>query len=70
MLQGGGNTQGIGRVFRNALAANASVAVLLTAVMYTVYCFVDKLGQPEELLASHTSVFCFATDFFIVYHAV
>lgn len=48
MLQGGGNTQGIGRVFRNALAANASVAVLLTAVMYTVYCFVDKLGQPEE----------------------
>ena len=50
MLQGGGNTQGIGRVFRNALAANASVAVLLTAVMYTVYCFVDKLGQPEELL--------------------
>lgn len=27
-----------------------SVAVLLTAVMYTVYCFVDKLGQPEELL--------------------
>ena len=37
MLQGGGNTQGIGRVFRNALAANASVAVLLTAVMYTVF---------------------------------
>lgn len=46
----GETAQGIGRVFRNALAANASVAVLLTAVMYTVYCFVDKLGQPEELL--------------------
>ena len=50
MLQGGGNTQGIGRVFRNALWANAAIAVLLTLVMYIVYCFVDKLGQPEELL--------------------
>ncbi len=50
MLQGNGNTRGIGRVFRNALAANAVIGVLLTAVMYVVYCFVDKMGQPEELL--------------------
>ena len=50
MLQGSGNTQGIGRVFRNALIAHTGVAVLLTAAMYVVYCFVDKMGLPEELL--------------------
>lgn len=50
MLQGSGNTQGIGRVFRNALAANAVIAVLLTGAMFVVYCLVDKMGQPEELL--------------------
>ena len=36
MLQGSGNTQGIGRVFRNALAANAVIAVLLTGAMFVV----------------------------------
>ena len=50
MLQGTGNVQGIGRVFRNALVAHTAVAVLLTVIMYVVYCFVDRLGQPVELL--------------------
>lgn len=50
MLQGSGNTQGIGRVFRNALVAHTALALLLTAIMYVVYCFVDQMGQPVELL--------------------
>ena len=50
MLQGSGNTQGIGRVFRNALMAHTALALLLTAIMYVVYCFVDQMGQPVELL--------------------
>ncbi len=50
MLQGGGNATGVGRVFRNALVANLAIGLLLTAVMGLLYLFVDRLGQPEELL--------------------
>ncbi len=50
MLQGGENTTGVGRVFRNAIVANLAISVLLTAVMGVIYLFVDRLGQPEELL--------------------
>lgn len=40
----------IGALARNALAANTLVAALLVAIYTVLYFFLDKLGQPEELL--------------------
>ncbi len=50
MLQGKENMTGVGQVFRNAVFANGLVAILLTALLFVLYLFVDRLGQPEELL--------------------
>ncbi len=50
MLQGAHNTTGVGRVFRNAIVANLVIGILLTMLMGVLYLFVDRLGQPEELL--------------------
>ena len=47
---GRGDTEGIGYKFRNALTANVALGLLLTAVMGALYFFVDRLGQPAELL--------------------
>lgn len=40
----------IGALVRNALAANTMIAALLCVVYTMLYFFLDKLGQPEELL--------------------
>ncbi|MGI6242530.1 MAG: MATE family efflux transporter [Prevotella sp.] len=40
----------IGALVRNGLAANTMLAVLLMTVYTVLFFFIDKLGQPEELL--------------------
>ncbi len=47
---GRGDTDGIGYKFRNALIANVALGLLLTVVMGALYFFIDRLGQPSELL--------------------
>lgn len=44
------NHRGISRIFKNAIAVNFSVGILLTAVMSAVYLNIDIMGQPEELI--------------------
>lgn len=39
-----------GAAFRNALIANALFGILLTVVMGCAYFFIDRFGQPDELL--------------------
>lgn len=47
---GEGNVAGIGETLRNGLVVNTLAAICLM-VFYTVfYCFLDDLGQPQELL--------------------
>lgn len=40
-----------GAAFRNALIANALFGILLTVVMGCAYFFIDRFGQPDELLS-------------------
>lgn len=40
----------IGALVRNGLAANTMLALLLVAIYSVLYFFIDRLGQPEELL--------------------
>jgi MATE family multidrug resistance protein len=40
----------IGALVRNGLAANTMLAMLLMTIYGVLYFFIDKLGQPEELL--------------------
>lgn len=40
----------IGALVKNGLAANSVVALLLVAVYTVLYFYIDRLGQPEELL--------------------
>jgi len=49
-LFGRNNTGGIGRVLRNSLFANSLIAIALTIIMGTLYFYIDRLGQPAELL--------------------
>lgn len=49
-LFGKGDEQGIGTAVRNALLANSVVALLLSAAYIVLYFFLDKLGQPQELI--------------------
>lgn len=49
-LYGGNDHQGIGRVLKNGVVANACVSVLLVAAMSLLYVNLSRLGQPEELL--------------------
>ena len=49
-LYGRGEHGGTGRLLKNALAVNASVAVVLMVIMGALYLNVHHLGQPAELL--------------------
>ena len=49
-LYGRGEHGGTGRLLKNALAVNASVAVVLMMIMGALYLNVHHLGQPAELL--------------------
>ena len=49
-LYGRGEHSGTGRLLKNALAVNASVAVVLMMIMGALYLNVHHLGQPVELL--------------------
>ncbi len=49
-LFGRGESEAVGRVARGGLQINLIVAAILTAVMGTLYFFLDKFGQPEELM--------------------
>lgn len=49
-LYGGNDCQGIGRVLKNGVVANAGVSVLLIVAMLLLYFNLSRLGQPEELL--------------------
>lgn len=40
----------VGQLLRNSLLANFGIGVLLTLIMGTLYLYLDKLGQPTELL--------------------
>ncbi len=39
-----------GQVLKNSILANVLIALLLTLIMGVLYLFVEKLGQPEELM--------------------
>lgn len=45
-----GKRRDIGRLMRAGLRANVIVGVLLSAIMLVLYFFLDRLGQPSELL--------------------
>ena len=47
---GRGDFSGAGRMLRNSLAVNALAALALMLIMFVLYLFVDRLGQPVELL--------------------
>lgn len=47
---GRGEHASAGRVLKNALAANAVIALALMVILFLLYLNVDRLGQPEELL--------------------
>lgn len=49
-LFGRDDCDGAGRTTRAALQVNIFVALALTAIMGTLYFFLDRFGQPEELL--------------------
>lgn len=40
----------IGSVLKNGILANSAMALLLIMVMGILYCYIDKLGQPADLL--------------------
>ncbi len=45
-----GKLRNAGEIFKNALLANGIIALLLVAVMWTLYLNIGNLGQPTELL--------------------
>lgn len=45
-----GKDQPIGRTVRMGLIANLGVALLATLIMGVLYLYIDRLGQPDELL--------------------
>lgn len=47
---GQGDTDSIGATVKNGLAVNTMAAVVLMTVYTVLYFFLDKLGQPAELL--------------------
>jgi MATE family multidrug resistance protein len=47
---GSGKHKEIGAILKNALLANSAMAVLLMTVMGILYCNIDNLGQPAELI--------------------
>lgn len=49
-LYGNGQFASAGQALRCSLLANALVGVLLTVVMGIVYLYIDRLGQPQELM--------------------
>ena len=49
-LFGQGKKKEVGGLLKNSLFANTVLAILVTAVMTILYLFIDKLGQPVELL--------------------
>lgn len=49
-LFGAGNKKQIGTILKAGLTANALVAVLIMTAMTVLYLFIDRLGQPDELL--------------------
>ena len=49
-LSGAGDKTGIGGKLKNALAVNGTTGILLTLCMAILYCNLDKLGQPPELM--------------------
>ena len=49
-LYGKGDRHRAGQALRSGLAANTLVALLLTAIMTALYFFVDRMGQPPQLL--------------------
>ena len=49
-LYGGGRLAEAGSALRCSLVANTLVALLEMAVMTVLYCNVERLGQPEELI--------------------
>ena len=49
-LYGKGDRHRAGQALRSGLAANTLVALLLTAIMTVLYFFVDRMGQPPQLL--------------------
>lgn len=49
-LFGQGRELRVGEALKNALAANAVTALLLTFLMWVLYLFLDRMGQPQELL--------------------
>lgn len=50
-LYGRGETKKIGRVVRNATAANLMLAAILMVFMSVFYAFIGRMGQPTELLS-------------------
>ena len=49
-LFGKGKKEEAGGMFKNALFANGTMAMLLTAAMWILYLNIGNLGQPAELL--------------------
>lgn len=49
-LFGRDDCDGVGRTTRSALQVNIYVSLILTAIMGVLYFFLDRFGQPEELL--------------------
>ena len=45
-----GDSHGMGRIARAGLQINAVVSLAFTAIMAVLYFYLDKFGQPEELL--------------------
>lgn len=50
-LFGRGEQEKIGGVLRNAVAANTMMALIVVVPMVLLYMFVDRMGQPDELIS-------------------
>lgn len=49
-MSGRGDSVGVGGTVRNSLVANVLLSVFVVAVMLALYPFLDRMGQPDELL--------------------
>lgn len=49
-LFGRGNREGIGELLKNGLMANLIMGLVVSLLMWILYFFLDKLGQPSQLL--------------------
>ena len=49
-MYGRGDTANIGRMVKNALVANIVLALLLVVASLFLYTFLDRMGQPDELV--------------------